>query len=66
MQTSNFSNLEEFLEGWNSNEKYFEMLGLMARLSKLFSENDVPYLDYRLTENLFCKYYNADWGFFQE
>lgn len=59
MQTSNFSNLEEFLKGWNSNEKYFEMLGLMARLSKLFSENDVPYLDYRLTENLFCKYYNA-------
>ena len=59
MRTSNFSNLEEFLNGWNSNDKYFEMLGLMASLSKLFSENDVPYLDYRLTENLFCKYYNA-------
>ena len=59
MRTSNFSNLEEFLNGWNSNDKYFEMLGLMASLSKLFSENNVPYLDYRLTENLFCKYYNA-------
>ena len=59
MQTSNFSNLDDFLNGWNSNNKYFEMLGLMASLSKLFSENDVPYLDYRLTENLFCKYYNA-------
>lgn len=59
MQKSGFTNLSEFLSGWNSNEKYFEMLGLMARLSKLFSENDVPYLDYRLTENLFCKYYNA-------
>ena len=59
MQTSNFSNLDAFLNGWNSNNKYFEMLGLMASLSKLFSENDVPYLDYRLTENLFCKYYNA-------
>ena len=59
MQTSDFANLEEFLNGWNSNDKYFEMLGLMASLSKLFSENDVPYLDYRLTENLFCKYYNA-------
>lgn len=59
MQTSNFSNLNEFLNGWSSNDKYFEMLGLMASLSKLFSENDVPYLDYRLTENLFCKYYNA-------
>lgn len=59
MQTSNFSNLNEFLNGWSFNDKYFEMLGLMASLSKLFSENDVPYLDYRLTENLFCKYYNA-------
>lgn len=59
MSTVSFSNLSEFLNGWSSNEKYFEMLGLMASLSKLFSENDVPYLDYRLTENLFCKYYNA-------
>lgn len=59
MQPNNFSNLNEFLKGWSSNDKYFEMLGLMASLSKLFSENDVPYLDYRLTENLFCKYYNA-------
>lgn len=59
MQTSSFSNLKEFLNDWSSNDKYFEMLGLMASLSKLFSENDVPYLDYRLTENLFCKYYNA-------
>lgn len=59
MRTHDFSNLNEFLNGWISNEKYFEMLGLMASLSKLFSENDVPYLDYRLTENLFCKYYNA-------
>ena len=35
------------------------MLQLMASLSKLFSENSIPYLDYRLTENLFCKYYDA-------
>ena len=54
MQTSNFSNLNEFLNGWNSNDKYFEMLGLMASLSKLFSENDVPYFaEARLT--LICK-----------
>lgn len=53
MQTSNFTNLNEFLKGWDSNKKYFEMLGLMASLSKLFSENEVPYLDYRLTENRF-------------
>lgn len=35
------------------------MLQLMASISKLFSESSTPYLDYRLTENLFCKYYNA-------
>lgn len=35
------------------------MLRLMAQLSKLFSDNEIPYLDYRLAENLFCKYYNA-------
>jgi len=35
------------------------MLKLMAQLSRLFSENDVPYLDYRLAENLFCRYYQA-------
>lgn len=31
----------------------------MAQLSKLFSESEVPYLDYRLAENLFCKYFDA-------
>ncbi len=35
------------------------MLRLMAQLSKLFSDNEVPYLDYRLAENLFCRYYKA-------
>lgn len=35
------------------------MLSLMASLSRLFSDSEIPYLDYRLAENLFCKYYNA-------
>lgn len=59
MQEHHYNNLQEFLGGWQENEKYFEMLKLMAQLSKLFSENEVPYLDYRLTENLFCRYYQA-------
>lgn len=54
-----FTNLREFLAHWHENTNYFEMLKLMASLSKLFSESTIPYLDYRLTENLFCKYYNA-------
>lgn len=50
---------KEFLEDWCSNSSYFDMLRLIAQLSKLFSDNSIPYLDYRVTENLFCKYYNA-------
>lgn len=59
MQKYHFNNLQGFLTGWQKNEKYFEMLKMMAQLSRLFSENEVPYLDYRLTENLFCRYYEA-------
>lgn len=59
MQTNSISNLKQFIDNWEDNSKYFQMLGLMAKLSKVFSDNDVPYLDYRLAENLFCMYYNA-------
>lgn len=54
-----FNNLEEFIKGWKSIDEYFNMLALMASLSKLFSDSRTPYLDYRLAENLFCKYYSA-------
>lgn len=54
-----FGNLKEFLNGWQENTTYFEMLRLVSSLSKLFSESPIPYLDYRLAENLFCKYFNA-------
>lgn len=59
MQEYCYNNLESFLTNWQNNTKYFDMLCLMSQLSKLFSESDVPYLDYRLTENLFCKYFKA-------
>ena len=49
----------KFIESWQNNSQYFEMLRLLASLSKLFSESTTPYLDYRVTENLFCKYYSA-------
>lgn len=38
-----------------SQEKYFELLKAFGSLSRLFSENDVPYLYYRAHENIFCK-----------
>lgn len=48
-----------FLTSWSQNSLYFDMLKAVCRLSKLFSENSVPYIDYRIVENLFCKYYQA-------
>ena len=50
----------DFYSEWLKNESYFKMLSLMGRLSRLFSESETPYIHYRVTENLFCKYYNAD------
>lgn len=35
------------------------MLCLIASLSRLFSERSIPHIDYRIAENLFCKFYNA-------
>lgn len=48
-----------FLKEWTHNKDYLDMLELMARLSNLFSDNEIPFLHYRLTENIFCKYFNA-------
>ena len=31
----------------------------MGKLSNLFSESNIPFIHYRVTENLFCKYFNA-------
>ena len=41
-------------------EHYDKMLVAMASLSNLFSSNDKPYLNYRVTENIFCRYLNAE------
>lgn len=38
---------------------YSSMLSLMASLSNLYSDSEIPYLHYRITENLFCKYLGA-------
>lgn len=39
--------------------KYCRMLSLFGSLSRLFSESDIPFIHYRITENLFCRYLNA-------
>lgn len=39
---------------------YAKMLKTIGSLSRLFSESNEPYIQYRIAENLFCKSFNAD------
>jgi len=43
-----------------SNGNYIKLLTATAKLSKLFSESQVPYVYYRAAENIFCRSFNAD------
>jgi len=38
---------------------YQKMLKILGSLTNLFSESKVPYLNYRVTENLYCKTFRA-------
>lgn len=38
---------------------YSELLRVISSLSKLFSEGNAPYLNYRIAENIFCRAFNA-------
>ncbi len=49
----------DFFNNWKNNDSYFKALASFAKLSMLFSASEVPYLDYRLTENIFCKFFSA-------
>lgn len=41
-------------------QQYKQMLAIIGKLTRLFSESACPYLPYRVQENVFCKYFNAD------
>ncbi|HPO61051.1 MAG TPA: hypothetical protein PLN45_05825 [Exilispira sp.] len=41
------------------NEDYTKLLIAISKLSGLFSDNSIPYINYRVVENIFCKAYNA-------
>ena len=49
---------------FNTNSKeyelYFHYIKSVSSLSKLFSESEIPFLHYRLAENLFCMAFNAE------
>lgn len=40
-------------------EYYKKLLKVLGSLSNLFSDSKTPYLNYRISENLFCKSFNA-------
>ncbi|AZA82226.1 restriction endonuclease [Chryseobacterium lactis] len=44
----------------HSIEEYHEKLKAIGALSKLFSESDKPYIQYRIAENIFCDVFNAE------
>jgi hypothetical protein len=41
-------------------EYYYRLLTILGSLSNLFSNSAVPYLDYRISEKLFCRTFNAN------
>jgi hypothetical protein len=43
----------------SNRNKYIEMLQILGSLSRLFSDNPVPYLYYRAAENIFCHAFDA-------
>ncbi|MDO4224826.1 MAG: restriction endonuclease [Bergeyella zoohelcum] len=43
-----------------NNGNYIKLLSAVAKLSGLFSESAVPFINYRVAENIFCRSFNAD------
>ena len=41
-------------------EKYVDLLRVVGALSKLSSDSEIPYLYYRMAENIFCKAFGAE------
>ncbi len=39
--------------------KYIQYLKIFGSLSNLFSESKIPYIQYRIVENLYCKTFKA-------
>lgn len=41
------------------NDDYEELLKGICSLTRLYSESEIPYLNYRIAENIFCRAFNA-------
>lgn len=42
-----------------NNGNYLKLLSAVSKLSGLFSESAIPFINYRVAENIFCKSFNA-------
>lgn len=42
-----------------NNGNYLKLLSAVSKISGLFSESSVPFINYRVAENIFCKSFNA-------
>lgn len=42
-----------------NNGNYLKLLKAISKLSGLFSDNSIPYINYRVVENIFCRSFNA-------
>ncbi len=43
-----------------SNGNYLKLLSAISKLSGLFSESAIPFINYRVAENIFCKSFGAE------
>lgn len=43
-----------------NNGDYIKLLSAVAKLSALFSESSIPFINYRVAENIFCRSFNAE------
>ncbi|MBI2258954.1 MAG: restriction endonuclease [Flavobacteriia bacterium] len=41
------------------NGNYLKLLSVVSKLSGLFSDNAIPYINYRVAENIFCRSFDA-------
>lgn len=39
---------------------YLKLLSAVSKISGLFSESSIPFINYRVAENIFCRSFNAD------
>lgn len=43
-----------------NNGNYLKLLSAVSKLSGLFSESTIPFINYRVAENIFCRSFNAE------